>query len=151
MTETADRPGTVHRGAVLGLDLGQARIGVALSDPERRIAVPLGTVATGAPADLKAIGALVRDHGATQIVVGHPLTMAGERGGSAQRAEAFADALGSFVGVPVALQDERLTTVEATRALAEAGVAGRDRRRSVDRSAAAILLQAYLDRTRGAG
>ena len=72
-----------------------------------------------------------------------------ERGASAHHAEAFAEALRGFVGLPVTLQDERLTTVEASRALAEAGVRGRDRRRTVDRSAAAILLQAFLDRTRG--
>jgi len=136
-------------GPVLGLDLGQARIGVALSDPDRRIAVPLGTVATGAPQDLKAIAALAREHRVTHVVVGLPLTLAGERGASAHHAEAFAEALRGFVGLPVTLQDERLTTVEASRALAEAGVRGRDRRRTVDRSAAAILLQAFLDRTRG--
>jgi putative holliday junction resolvase len=133
---------------VLGLDLGQARIGVALSDPDRRLAVPIGTVATGAPRDLKAIMALVHDHGVTQVVVGHPLSMTGERGPAARHAEAFADALESALDVPVDLQDERLTTVEASRALAEAGVRGREQRRVVDRAAASVLLQAYLDRTR---
>jgi putative Holliday junction resolvase len=134
---------------VLGLDLGQARIGVAVPDPDRRVAVPIGTVATGAPKDLKAIMSLIRDHDVTQVVVGHPLSMNGDRGPAARHAEAFADALRSVLEVPVALQDERLTTVEATRALGEAGVHGRARRRVVDRSAAAILLQAYLDRSPG--
>jgi putative Holliday junction resolvase len=137
-------------GPVLGLDLGQARIGVALSDPDRRVALPVGTVATGAPQDLKAIAALVRANGVTQVVVGHPVTMAGERGAAARHAEAFAEALRAVLELPVALQDERLTTVEASRALTDAGVDGRRRRRTIDRTAAAILLQAYLDRDRNA-
>ncbi len=136
-------------GPALGLDLGQARIGVAVSDPDRRVALPIGTVATGAPKDLRAIMALVRDHGVTEVVVGHPLSLNGDRGPAAHHAEAFADALRSVLEVPVQLQDERLTTVEASRGLAEAGVRGRARRRVVDRAAAAVLLQAYLDRTRG--
>jgi putative Holliday junction resolvase len=121
---------------------------VALSDPDRRMAVPIGTVATGAPQDLKAIAALVRAHGVSQIVVGHPVTLAGERGTAARHAEAFADALRAVLDLPVALQDERLTTVEASRSLAGAGVRGRRRREAIDRTAAAILLQAYLDRSR---
>lgn len=132
-------------GRVLGLDLGDARIGVAISDERRRLAVPLGTVHTGAPADLKAIASLVREHGVTLVVVGHPLLLSGEAGVRARHAEAFAEALRGFLGIEVVLHDERLTTVEADRALREAGAGGRRRRRVVDRSAATILLQAYLD------
>jgi putative Holliday junction resolvase len=132
-------------GRVLGLDLGDVRIGVAISDERRRLAVPLGTVHTGAPADLKAIASLVREHGVTLVVVGHPLLLSGEAGVRARHAEAFADALRGFLGIGVVLHDERLTTVEADRALRAAGADGRRRRRVVDRSAATILLQAYLD------
>lgn len=132
-------------GRVLGLDLGDVRIGVAISDPERRLAVPLGTVHTGAPADLKAIAALVREHDVTTVVVGLPLRMSGETGTRAVHARAFADALGSVLDVPVVLQDERLSTVEADRALKDAGAGGRARRGAVDRSAATIILQAWLD------
>jgi putative Holliday junction resolvase len=132
-------------GRVLGLDLGDVRIGVAISDERRRLAVPLGTVHTGAPADLKAIASLVREHGVTLVVVGHPLLLSGEAGGRARHAETFADALRGFLGIEVVLHDERLTTVEADRALRAAGAGGRRRRRVVDRSAATILLQAYLD------
>jgi putative Holliday junction resolvase len=132
-------------GRVLGLDLGDVRIGVAISDERRRLAVPLGTVHTGAPADLKAIASLVRDQGVMLVVVGHPLLLSGEAGGRARHAEAFADALRGFLGIEVVLHDERLTTVEADRALRAAGAGGRRRRRVVDRSAATILLQAYLD------
>jgi putative pre-16S rRNA nuclease len=138
-----------EEGRVLGLDLGDARIGVAISDPERRLAVPLGTVPTGAPQDLKAINKLVTENGVTVVVVGHPISMSGAHGPRAQQAEEFAGALRSFLGIPVELHDERLSTVEADRALREAGAGGRDRRRAVDRSAAAIILQAWLDRRRG--
>jgi putative holliday junction resolvase len=136
-------------GRVLGLDLGDARIGVAVSDPDRRVAVPFGTIRTGAPADLKAIAHLVGENQVTLVVVGHPLLLSGESGTRARHAERFASALRDFVPVPVVLQDERLSTVEAERSLQRAGVSGRDRRRVADRSAAAVILQSYLDGTAG--
>jgi putative Holliday junction resolvase len=143
MDQTSGTPGDT--GRVLGLDLGEARIGVAVSDPERRLAIPVGTVHVGQPpGELKAIAALVGEHEVTQVV-GHPLAMSGASGASASQAEAFAGALRSILSVPVALQDERLTTVEAERSLREAGVRGRDRRAVVDRTAAAVILQAWLD------
>lgn len=131
-------------GPVLALDLGDARIGVAVSDPDRRLAVPVGTIRTGAPEDLKAVAALVRERGATLVVVGHPLRLTGEAGVRARHAEAFAEALRGFAAIPVVLQDERLSTKEAERRLREAGVAGRDRRRVVDPSAAVVILESYL-------
>lgn len=137
-------------GRVLGLDLGDARIGVAISDDRRRIAVPLGTVRTGAPADVKAIADLVHGHGVKLVVIGHPLHLSGEAGERAHHAERFAEALDAFLDVPVLLQDERLSSVEADRALREAGASGRERRRTVDRSAATVILQAWLDAA-GAG
>ena len=136
-------------GRVLGLDLGDARIGVAISDDRRRIAVPLGTVRTGAPADVKAIADLVHGHGVTLVVVGHPIHLSGEAGERAHHAERFAEALDAFLDVPVLLQDERLSSVEADRALREAGASGRERRRAVDRSAATVILQAWLDAAGG--
>jgi putative Holliday junction resolvase len=135
-------------GRVLGLDLGDVRIGVAISDPEHRFAVPLGTVRTGAPGDLKAIADLVREHAVALVVVGHPLLLSGEVGTRARHAEAFADALRSSLGVEVVLHDERLSTLEADRALREAGAPGRRRRKAVDRSAAAVILQSFLDGSR---
>jgi putative Holliday junction resolvase len=135
-------------GRVLGLDLGDARIGVAISDDARRMAVPLGTVRTGAPADLRAIADLIREHGVTLVVVGHPLQLSGESGERAHHAERFAAAIREALDVPVQLQDERLSTVEADRALRETGASGRDRRRTIDRSAATVILQAWLDTDR---
>lgn len=133
-------------GRVLGLDLGDARVGVAISDADRRVAVPHGTIRTGQPpGELKAIAALVRDLDVTAVVVGHPRSMSGASGPRAQQAEAFADALRAIVDVPVELQDERLSTAEAERSLRDAGVSGKRRRQVVDESAAAVILGAWLD------
>lgn len=133
-------------GPVLGLDLGDARIGVAISDPERRLAVPVGTVHVGRPpGELLAIAELVRERGASLIVVGLPLSLRGEHGARAGHVDSFADALARVVEIPIELQDERLSTVEAERALAAAGTPGRERRRVVDASAATVILQAWLD------
>ena len=136
-------------GRVLGLDLGDARIGVAVSDPDRRVAVSVGTVHVGQPpGELEAVAALVREHEATLVVVGLPLSMSGERGTQAHHVQSLAEALRVFLDVPVVFQDERLSTVEAERELRAAGVKGRDRRRVIDRSAAAVILQAWLDGNR---
>lgn len=137
--------GAGEGGRVLALDLGDVRIGVAISDPERRLAVPLGTIHTGAPADLKAVAGLVEENDVTLVVLGHPLLLSGEAGTRAHHAEAFAEALRGFISVPVVLHDERLSTVEADRALRETGMKGRDRRRVIDRSAATVILRSFLD------
>jgi putative pre-16S rRNA nuclease len=133
-------------GPVLGLDLGDARIGVAVSDPDRRLAVPVGTVRVGQPpGELLAVAALVQERGATLIVLGLPLSLRGDRGERAVHAESFAEALRNVVEVPVELHDERLSTVEAERALSAAGTRGLERRRAVDASAATVILQSWLD------
>ncbi len=137
-------------GRALGVDLGDVRIGVAISDDARRLAVPLGTVQVGRPpGELKAIAELVRENDVSVVVVGLPLSLDGVRGGRAAHAEAFAEGVRAVVRVPVILHDERLTTVEAERGLREAGVSGRDRRAVVDAEAARILLQAWIDATAG--
>jgi putative Holliday junction resolvase len=133
-------------GRVLGLDLGDARVGVAISDADRRLAVPHGTIRTGQPpGELKAVAALVRDLEVTAVVVGHPRSMSGASGPRAQQAEAFAEALRAIVEVPVELQDERLSTVQAERALRDAGLPGKRRRQVVDESAATVILNTWLD------
>ena len=149
MTQTSGGEATdpqPRQGPVLGLDLGRARIGVAASDPERRLAVSIGTIHVGQPpGELAAVAALVAERGATLVVLGHPRSLSGASGAGARHAEAFADALRGVVGVPVELQDERLSTVEAERNLRDAGLTGAERRRVVDRTAAAVILQAWLD------
>lgn len=134
---------------MLGIDLGDAHIGLAISDPDRRVAVPHGTIRVGQPpGELKAVAEIVRDLDITTVVVGHPRSMSGASGPRAQQAEAFAEALRGAVAVPVDLQDERLSTVEAERALRQGGVSGKRRRSLVDESAAAVILGAWLDRHR---
>lgn len=138
--------GDAPAGRVLGLDLGEARIGVAVSDDDRRVAVPHGTIRVGRPpGELRAVAALVLELGATLVVVGHPRSMSGASGAQAQQAEAFAEALRAVLDVPVELQDERLSTAQAERTLRAAGVTGRRRRDVVDESAAAVILGAWLD------
>jgi len=133
-------------GRVLGLDLGDARIGVAISDPDRRVAVPLGTVHVGRPpGELLAIAELVREHGATLIVVGEPISLDGSRGTRASHAAAFAQALRAVVEVAVVLHDERLSTIEAARSLQRAGVSAKRQRSVIDASAAQVILQSWLD------
>ena len=135
------------KGRVLALDVGEVRIGLAISDPARTVALPAGTIVVrGAPQDLKAVAALVGGQGATEVVVGHPLSMSGKRGPAAHRAEEFATGLRAVLEVPVHLQDERLTTVEANRDLRSAGASGPKARRAVDQAAATLILRAYLER-----
>lgn len=137
-------------GRVLALDLGEARIGVAVSDPDRSVALPAGTIrVAGGPQDLKAVAALVAEHGAAEVVVGHPRSLSGRRGPAAAQAEEFAEGLRAVLDVPVHLQDERLTTVEAERELREVGGGGRRRREVVDQAAATLILRAFLERQGG--
>ena len=121
---------------------------MAISDPDRRVAVPIGTIRTGAPADVKAIAAIVKEQGVSEIVVGHPISLSGRSGEAADHAEKFAQALRDLLHVPVVLRDERLTTVQAERNLRQAGVRGRARREVVDQTAATIILQDHLDSPR---
>ncbi len=138
-------------GRVLGLDLGDARIGVAISDPDRRIAVPFGTIQVGRPpGELRAIADLVTSNDVTLLVVGEPRSMDGSRGTRAVHAASVADALRAFVSVEVVLHDERLSTVEAGRSLRDAGLSGRDRKAVIDAAAAQVILQSWLDVHRGA-
>lgn len=136
-------------GRVLALDLGEARIGLAISDPDRTVALPAGTIkVSGGVEDLKAVARLVGETGAADVVVGHPLSLSGERGPAARRAEEFAEGLRLLLQVPVHLQDERLSTVEADRGLRTAGAGGRERRRAVDAAAAGVILESFLARDR---
>jgi putative Holliday junction resolvase len=132
----------------LGLDLGQRRVGVAVSDRSGTVASPLmvlqrsGSVAQ----DHRRIAALVIEEEAEIVVIGMPLSLSGAAGRAAQAARREADALASVISVPVTTVDERLSTVTAERSLREAGVTGPKRRQVVDKVAAAVFLQAWLDR-----
>jgi putative Holliday junction resolvase len=135
---------TEPAGSILGLDPGERRIGVAMAVPGGTMALPLSVLdATG---DWQAaLADLVAEHRVSRIVVGLPISLSGSEGPAAARAREFAAAVGERLGLPVHLVDERLSTVAAGRALAEADTRGRRRRQVVDRSAAAVILQTWLD------
>lgn len=132
-------------GRVLGLDLGDKRIGVALSNPDRTIASPL-TVLQRSGRLHRDIADLVDDWEATAVVVGLPLSLDGSKGPAARKALRETDALAATLRVPVETYDERLTTISAERMMTDAGLDSRSQRKVVDKIAAAILLQAWLDR-----
>ncbi len=131
---------------ILGIDHGQKRVGIALSDDEGRIAHPHSTIARrDADALILAVAELVREHEVEEIVVGLPLCLDGSEGASARRARRFAERVQSATAKNVVLWDERMTSVAAQRTLTEAGVRQKAQRGIVDRVAAALLLQSYLD------
>ena len=131
--------------AILGLDVGERRIGVALAD--RLLAIPLTVIdRAGQGADLERILTLAKEHGAERIVVGLPRSLDGSIGRQAERVFTFSKALSESTDVPVDTWDERLSTVAAERLLLDAGVKRGKRRAQRDAMAAAIILQAYLDR-----
>ena len=137
---------TAGRGVRIGVDVGSVRVGVAVSDPDGILATPVTTLARAEDgADLDALAALVAERDAVEVVVGHPRHLSGAVGSAAKDAEAYAAALRDRVAVPVRLVDERLTTVTATRTLAERGVRGRAQRAVVDQAAAVAILQSALD------
>ena len=133
---------------MLAVDLGERRIGLALSDPTGTLASPLRTLeVTGDPErDRRAVVSAAREAEAQVIVVGLPRSLSGREGPAARRARGEAAALAELAGeIEVELHDERFTTRDADRALAAAGKRGRERRARVDAAAAAIILQSYLD------
>jgi putative holliday junction resolvase len=132
---------------VLGLDLGSRRIGVAVSSGT--VATPHAVLqrATDRAADHAAVATLVADLGVERVIVGLPLSLDGTIGPAARSAAEEAAALGDVLPVPVETYDERLTTVTADRSLSSLGLRGQARRRVVDKVAAAVMLQAWLDRS----
>jgi putative holliday junction resolvase len=138
-------------GRLLGIDLGEVRIGLALSDPGQVVASPAETLHVPRDADGPALTALadaaVR-HDAAGLVVGYPRTLDGREGRAAGRARRFADELRQRTSLPVLLWDERFTTVEAERVLIGADLSRADRKDTIDRVAASVLLQAVLEAQR---
>jgi len=131
---------------VLGIDLGSRRIGVAVSDGLGLTAQPRATLARkGGVRDIDAIAAAVKDADADRIVLGLPLDCEGQEGPAAQRARAFADKLRASLHLPVELIDESFSTVEAEAVLLAADVSRARRIQVVDKLAAAVILQRWLD------
>ena len=138
--------GSLNPGRVLALDLGKRRIGLALSDELRVTAQGLKTLErTNIREDLARLCQLAVDNNVSQIVIGNPLHMSGRAGFQADRAHEFGERLQAASSLPVEYWDERLTTVEAQRVLRESGVSSQKRAKAVDRLAAVILLESYLD------
>ena len=134
----------------MALDVGDRRVGIALSDPTGTLATPFGAVERG-KSDVDEILRLAEREGAGEIVVGMPFTLAGERGAQAAKTTAFVRELRDMANIPVSTVDERLSTAQAKRLLRETPAVRRRRNRRPDRarvdaSAAAVILQGYLDR-----
>jgi putative Holliday junction resolvase len=144
----ADNNGRASVGRVLGLDLGSKRIGIAVSDRSGLIASPFSVLQRSGSErrDHEAIAKLVVEEECERIVVGLPLSLDGSMGRAAKSAVAEVGRLATVVGVPVETYDERLTTVSAERALMEAKMRADARRRVVDKVAAAVMLQSWIDR-----
>lgn len=135
------------RGALLGLDLGSKTIGVAASDPDRRLATAVETVArTNFTADARHLLALAVERSAVGFVLGLPVNMNGSEGPRAQSTRAFARNFAKLTDLPIALWDERLSTAAVERELIAADVSRRKRAAVIDQHAAAFILQGALDR-----
>lgn len=143
--------GLLRSGNRLAIDVGSVRIGIASSDPAGILATPLTTVRRG-KGDLAEIARLCAEREVFEVVVGLPTGLSGQVGMAAERARAFATDLAALIApVPVRLVDERFTTTLAHSALRESGQDERKRRGTVDRAAAAFLLQGALDAERLTG
>ncbi len=129
---------------ILGIDHGDVRIGIAMSDETAFLASPLTTVQNGKGA-VDEILALVHEHGVEKIVIGLPLNMNGSCGPATEKVRRFVQKLSEKTDLPIFEMDERLTTVTAHQNLREAGLDGRQRKGVVDMAAAQIILQDWLD------
>lgn len=134
------------RGRILGLDVGTRRIGIAVSDP-------LGLTAQGLPTmqrrnrrfDQSELRRVVREYEVSEIVVGNPLRMSGQTGAQAEKMASFANQIRQELFLPVHLWDERLSTAEAHRLLDETGIRDARRKEVIDKMAAVLILQSFLD------
>lgn len=148
MSTVADLPAT---GRLLAIDLGEVRIGLAVSDPGQVLASPAETLEVPRDQDGPAVDALVgaaERHEAVGLVVGEPRKLDGSEGDAVRRARWFAERLGARTGLPVALWDERFSTTEAERVMLGQDASRAERRSSLDRVAAAVLLQGVLESRR---
>lgn len=136
----------MNGGPLLGVDFGTVRVGLALSDPDRKIAFPLTThTRRGPERDAAFFREQIAAHNVVGLVVGLPVHLNGHEGAKAVEARAFGRWLGATTGLPVIYFDERFTTVQAEDALWQAGLTHKRRKARRDRVAAQILLQSYLD------
>lgn len=152
MTDETQHEPTRQPGRVLGLDVGSRRIGIAVSDP-------LGITAQGLETlqrknkrhDFESLSRIIREYGVTEIVVGLPLRMSGAEGTQAGKMQEFAEELRRRFQLPVHLWDERLTSAEANRLLRETDLSIEKRGKAVDRMAAVLILQGWMENRRISG
>jgi len=131
---------------LMGLDIGDRRIGVAFGDSDLRMATPAEVVVRAAlEQDARVLGDFVRGYEVTKIIIGLPRNIDGTLGAQAQAVIAYTQALAPFIDLPMEFWDERLSTIEATRRTHETGARGKKSRRNIDAVAAAVILQDYLD------
>ena len=134
---------------IVALDVGERRIGVAITDPGESFSMPLRTLQRATlHDDLTAILAIAREYAAQTIVVGDPVALSGERGLAAQKMDAFVAVLAKAYDGAIERVDERMTTAQATRSLVAADVSRKARKRVVDQLAAALILDSFLARRR---
>ena len=141
-------------GRLLAIDLGEVRIGIAVSDPGQVVASPAETLHVPRGEDAPALDALVdviARHEAAGVVIGNPRRLDGREGSASNRARRFAQVLHERAGVPVTLWDERFTTVEAERVLIDGDMSRARRKTTIDRVAASVLLQGVLEAQRSKG
>ena len=140
----------MKRGRTCALDLGKARVGLAIDDELGSMAHPRGTLdPRDRPAFLRALKTFADDEKVTRFIVGLPLDMRGGEGDAARGARGMAQLIADATGREIELWDERLTTVQARRALASSEVHGKKAKAKIDEAAACAILQAWLDRRRG--
>ena len=133
-------------GRLLGVDYGEVRVGLALSDPLGLTAQPLVTLQRlGDKQICREIRDIVGEHRIVEIVVGMPLELSGNKGPSALKVDAFVERLGRYVNIPISTTDERLTSVAVERAFDEGQVKRKRRKEVVDQLAAVLILQGVLD------
>lgn len=134
---------------IMALDIGDRRIGVALSDPGQMLARGLQVIrCRSREADMALIASLAKEHEVEKIIVGYPRQLDGTVGEQARKVEAYATELQKVLQTPIVLWDERLSTARAQKAMIEAGTKRRERRTRLDAVAAAVILQDYLDSVR---
>jgi putative Holliday junction resolvase len=131
---------------ILALDLGERRVGVAVSDPTGTLARPATTIDRASrQADFEAVCQLVQKYAVERVVVGLPLTLDGVEGPQARWVKRYSNALEQVLDVPIEFWDERYSTSSAAEILRDQGRRGREARRELDAVAAAVILQSYLD------
>lgn len=132
--------------SMIGLDIGERRIGVSVSDPEKKVATGLKTLERKSiKEDINNIESIIKDYQIEEIVLGYPKNMDGSMGDTAKKVLNFGEELRNFIDLKITFWDERVTTLEAEKALIKRGVRRKKRKKVIDTLSAILILQNYLD------